>query len=228
MDQEKMEAFVGKVLGDTSATMTSFLAILGDRLGLFKDMAANGATTPAELASRTNTNERYAREWLGGMATAGYIDYDPASETFTMPEEHAPALAHEGGPVFFGGVYEMLPPLVGVLDRVEESFKNGGGVHQSEYHPRWWDGMERFTRGWFDNFPGAGVGPGDAERQSKARGGCDDGRCWLWPRARADQACRSVPELEFRRLRLIRSDNRVGEPEGEGRRSRGARAFRGV
>ena len=116
MDQEKMEAFVGKVLGDTSATMTSLLAILGDRLGLFKDMAANGATTPAELASRTNTNERYAREWLGGMATAGYIDYDPASETFTMPEEHAPALAHEGGPVFFGGVYEMLPPLVGVLE----------------------------------------------------------------------------------------------------------------
>ena len=56
MDQEKMEAFVGKVLGDTSATMTSLLAILGDRLGLFKDMAANGATTPAELASRTNTN----------------------------------------------------------------------------------------------------------------------------------------------------------------------------
>ena len=57
------------------------------------------------------------------MATAGYIDYDPASETFTMPEEHAPALAHEGGPVFFGGVYEMLPPLVGVLDRVEEVFQ---------------------------------------------------------------------------------------------------------
>ena len=151
MDQEKMEAFVGKVLGDTSATMTSILAILGDRLGLFKDLAANGATTAAELAKRTNTNERYAREWLGGMVTAGYIDCDSESETFTMPEEHAPALAQEGGPVFFGGIYHMLPGMIGVLDRVEECFKKGGGVHQSEYHPSVWDGMERFTRGWFDN-----------------------------------------------------------------------------
>ena len=147
-----MEAFVGKVMGDTSAAMTTMmLCTLGDRLGLFKDLAENGTTTAADFAGRTGTNPRYAREWLGGMAATGYIDYDPASESFTMPEEHAPALAHEGGPVFFGGVFEMLPPLAGVLDRVEDSFKKGGGVHQSEYDPRWWDGLERFTRGWFDN-----------------------------------------------------------------------------
>jgi hypothetical protein len=72
IDQSKQEAFVHKVLGDTSATMTTLLASIGDRLGLFKDLAANGPGTSAELARRTGTNERYVREWLGGMTTAGF------------------------------------------------------------------------------------------------------------------------------------------------------------
>ena len=64
LDQTKMEAFVHKVLGDTSATMITILAVLGDRLGLFKDLAAHGPATSSELAIRTGINERYAREWL--------------------------------------------------------------------------------------------------------------------------------------------------------------------
>ena len=72
LDQAKMETFVGKVLGDTSAALTTTLAVIGDRLGLFKALAAHGPATSGELATRTNTHERYAREWLGGMATAGY------------------------------------------------------------------------------------------------------------------------------------------------------------
>ena len=68
LDQAKMEAFVHKVFGDTSAALTTTLAALGDRLGLFKDLAANGPATSVELATRTGMHERYAREWLGGMA----------------------------------------------------------------------------------------------------------------------------------------------------------------
>src|SRR6266850_3218347 len=64
LDQAKMDTFVHKVLGDTSATMTTTLAVLGDRLGLFKDLAAHGPATSDELASRMGINERYAREWL--------------------------------------------------------------------------------------------------------------------------------------------------------------------
>jgi hypothetical protein len=74
LDQAKMEAFVHKVLGDTSAALTTTLAVIGDRLGLFKDLAAHGPATSDELASRTGINERYAREWLGGMASAGYLE----------------------------------------------------------------------------------------------------------------------------------------------------------
>lgn len=151
LDQAKMEAFVGKVLGDTSAALTTTLAVLGDRLGLFKDLAAHGPATSVELAARAGINERYAREWLGGMASASYLEYDPASRRFSLPPEHAPALAQEGGPVFFGGIYQMMTGMSGVLDRLTAAFRTGGGVPQSAYDDNMWDGLERFTNGWFEN-----------------------------------------------------------------------------
>ena len=151
LNQAKMEAFVHKVLGDTSATLTTMLAVLGDRLGLFKDLAAHGPATSDELASRMGMNERYAREWLGGMASAGYLEYEPATRRFTLPPEYAPALAQEGGPVFFGGIYQELPAVTGVLDQLTVAFRAGGGVPQSAYSDQLWDGLERFSRIWFEN-----------------------------------------------------------------------------
>ena len=151
LDQAKMEAFVGKVLGDSSAALTTTLAVLGDRLSLFKDLAAHGPATSGELATRAGINERYAREWLGGMATAGYLEYDPVSHRFTLPPEHAPALAQEGGPVFFGGIYQMMTGMTGVLDELTAAFRTGGGVPQSAYSTDMWDGLDRFTNGWFEN-----------------------------------------------------------------------------
>lgn len=151
LDQTKVDQFVGRVLGDTSATLVTLLAAIGDRLGLFQELAASGPVSSAEFAARTGINERYAREWLGGMVTAGYIAYDSATKRFSLPPEHVPALAQEGGPYFFGGVHEMLPAMAGVLDQVAESFRRGGGVPQSAYNVHLWDGMERFTMAWFEN-----------------------------------------------------------------------------
>lgn len=151
LDQAKTEEFVGKVLGDTSATLTTILASLGDRLGLFKDLASNGSATSEQFAARTGIDERYGREWLGGMVAAGYLQYDPSSQRFSLPPEHAAALAQEGGPFFFGGVYQMLPSLTGILDQLTQAFRKGGGVPQSAYDANLWDGMERFTAGWFEN-----------------------------------------------------------------------------
>ena len=151
LNQAKMEAFVHKVLGDTSATLTTILAVLGDRLGLFKDLAAHGPATSDELASRMGMNERYAREWLGGMASAGYLEYEPATRRFKLPPEYGPALAQEGGPVFFGGIYQELPAVTGVLDQLTVAFRAGGGVPQSAYSDQLWDGLERFSRIWFEN-----------------------------------------------------------------------------
>jgi SAM-dependent methyltransferase len=152
IDQAKLEAFGGKVFGDIGGTFASLMCVLGDRLGLFKDLAAHGPATSAELAARAGVTERYAREWLGGMASAGYLEYDPTARRFTLPPEHAAILAEEDGPMFFGGLYEMVPSWVDQLDRLEQSFRQGGGVPQAAYHDHMWDGLERLTNGWFENF----------------------------------------------------------------------------
>lgn len=109
INSARQEAFAEKVIGQLSGTMTTLLGVVGDRLGLFKNLAEQGAATSAELASRTKLNERYLREWLGGMATAGYLTYDGATARFSLPAEHASVLAQENGPFFVGGMYQMLP-----------------------------------------------------------------------------------------------------------------------
>src|SRR5262249_25619297 len=197
LDQAKMEAFVHKVLGDTSAAMTTTLAALGDRLGLFKDLAANGPATSVELATRTGIHERYAREWLGGMASAGYLAYDPASPRFTLPAEPAPALAQEKGSVFFGGVYQQFTALVGILDPLTEAFRAGGGVPQSAYNDHMWDGIERFTNGWFENLLTQQWIPAMPEVQAKLeRGaqvadvGCGRGRALI-------KLAQAVPQARY-------------------------------
>ena len=151
IDEAKVEAFVEKAVGDFSGTMTVTLATLGDRLGLFKDLAENGPATAAELAKRTNINERYALEWLRGMTSASYLEYDRASDRFTLPPEHAPVLAQESGPMFLMGGYQMIPGSMVVLDQLTERFREGGGVKQDAYPDDFWDGMQRFSSGYFEN-----------------------------------------------------------------------------
>src|SRR5215471_14493603 len=79
----RQQAFAGKVVGDMSSTLTTLLSVIGDRLGLFKALDEHGPLTARELASRLQLNERYIREWLGGMAANGYLSYDTQSQRFT-------------------------------------------------------------------------------------------------------------------------------------------------
>ncbi len=151
MDQAKTEQFVGRAMGDLSAVMNVLMASIGDRLGLFRELAANGPATSEALARRTGLQERYLREWLGQMASAGYLEYAPATQSFTLPPEHAPALAVEGGPMFMGGAYQMTPLLGLVFDKVVDAFERGGGVPQSAYPPAYHEAMDRFSAGWFEH-----------------------------------------------------------------------------
>lgn len=105
IDQAKADAFVGKVLADTAALVVTTLSSIGDRLGLFKNLAEQGPATSEELAERAHINERYAREWLSAMACAGYIEYDPVMRRFTLPIEHIPVLAQKGA-LFSSVVYK--------------------------------------------------------------------------------------------------------------------------
>lgn len=151
-DRAKHEAFLEKAFGDLSGAYAVALCALGDRLGLFKALAGAGPLTSAEVAERTSVRERYAREWLSGMASGGYLEHDPASGRFALPREHAAVLAEEYGPSFLGGEYQQVPALLGVLDLVTRVFREGGGVPQSAYPQDFWDGLERSTGCSFDNF----------------------------------------------------------------------------
>jgi 2-polyprenyl-3-methyl-5-hydroxy-6-metoxy-1,4-benzoquinol methylase len=151
VDAAASQAFAGRVLGDVSACMVTLLAALGDRLDLFKDLDARGPATAEELAARTGTNARYAREWLGGMAAAGYLAYEPVKRRFHLPAENAPVLAHEGGPLFAGGALQLTTAKLEQLARVEQAFREGGGVPEAAYGDALWRGQERFSAGWVNH-----------------------------------------------------------------------------
>ena len=151
MDESKAQEFTGRVLTDTAAAATVVMAALGDRLGLFKQLARGGPATSGELASRAGLSERYVREWLDGMRAAGYLEFDGAEDRFWLPAEHVPTLASEPGPAFFGGVHQELIGAIQRYDQVAAAFHDGGGVAPADLHLDVWAGTSRFTAQWHQN-----------------------------------------------------------------------------
>ena len=97
---EKLNALVGKLVGDLGISLGGASILLGDRLGLYKAMADGAVVTPSELAKKTGLYERYVREWLSGQAASGYIDCQPEKNAFSLSAEQAMAFAEEGSPAF--------------------------------------------------------------------------------------------------------------------------------
>lgn len=81
INEEKLNGFVHHALGDLGSALTASLVVIGDKLGLYRAMAAAGPITPTELAKRTGTTERSVREWLSAQAAAGYVEYQAESGT---------------------------------------------------------------------------------------------------------------------------------------------------
>src|SRR5690349_19014088 len=104
LDPARLEAAIGKTFGELGVSVTGPLIVLGDRLGLWAALAGAGPTTPADLAARTGLNERYLREWLRAVCVAGYLDYNPAAEAFTLTDEMAAVLATDSSPTSLIGV----------------------------------------------------------------------------------------------------------------------------
>jgi 2-polyprenyl-3-methyl-5-hydroxy-6-metoxy-1,4-benzoquinol methylase len=145
-DQEKLNGFLGRMVGDIGAVATGALALLGDRLGLFKAMQTGEKVTPAELAERTNTHERYVREWLAAQAAAGYVEYDAGADRFYLNPEQATVFADEDSPAFMAGAFEVLSALWLDEIKVEESFRTGKGLAWHDHSTCLFRGTERFFR----------------------------------------------------------------------------------
>ncbi len=149
LDQEKLEAFVERIVLDVGTAMRGGLMYIGDRLGIFAALAESGQVTAAELAQRTGLDERYLREWLGAIATAEYLEHDSEGDSYFLPPEHALALADEEFPFFTGGLLQMIVPTVTVAPQVAEAFKRGSGVTQDRYLSDMYEAIERLTAPWY-------------------------------------------------------------------------------
>jgi len=145
LDQDKLNAFLGKAVGDLGAAISATLMIAGDRLGLYKALAEK-PMTPAELARHTGTNERYVREWLGNQAAGGYVEYDSAGGTYALNDEQKLCLADPNGPVDLPGAQFVVEAVFHALDRTIENFRTGKGMEWGEHHPCLFHGTERFFR----------------------------------------------------------------------------------
>jgi SAM-dependent methyltransferase len=146
VDKSKLKEFVDRVIADLGAGMSAALVLLGDRLGLYKAMAGAGPLTPAALADKTGTSERYVREWLANQAAGGYVAYDPAAGTYTLPDEHALALADEDSEAFLPGNFQLLAAMFAAVPRLAECFRSGGGLGWGEQDPLLFEGSERSFR----------------------------------------------------------------------------------
>jgi ubiquinone/menaquinone biosynthesis C-methylase UbiE len=146
VDDAKLEAFMGRALGDLGAAISGLMVYIGDQLGLYKTMAGAGPVTPAELGARTETDERYVREWLDNQAAGGYVTYDAAARTYELPPEQALALADEDSPAFLPGGFTGILAAYVDADLFVDAFRTGRGVGWHEHDGRLFVGTERLFR----------------------------------------------------------------------------------
>ena len=158
IDQDKLNEFLHRFVGDLGATVHAANVVIGDKLGLYRDLAGAGPSTPAELAERTNTHQRYVAEWLAGQAAGGYIAYDPQTGRYQLTEEQAFTLADEQSPAFLPGAFQLATAAVRDEPAIAEAFRSGAGVGWHEHNPDVFAGCERFFRpGYAANLAGAWI-----------------------------------------------------------------------
>jgi SAM-dependent methyltransferase len=161
MDETRMMEFVGKAVGDVGAVPGGAMVVIGDKLGLYRSMAGAGPLTPAELAARTGTAERYVREWLSAQAARGYVSYDGEGDgdgLFSLPDEHAVPLTDETSPACVIGAFEIAVGSVYATDTIAERFRTGAGFAWGAHDEHVLGGCERFFRpGYLNNLASAWI-----------------------------------------------------------------------
>ncbi len=146
IDGDKLMQFVFRAVDEVGSTLNTALVVMGDRLGLYRAMAGAGPLSPAELAERTETAERYVREWLNAQAAGGYVEYDADSGRYTLPPEQAVALTDSGSPAYLPGFFQIA--LGSVLDspKIVDAARTGAGFGWHEHVHDVHEGCERFFR----------------------------------------------------------------------------------
>ena len=144
LNEEKLNELLGKVVTEMGAAANGPLILLGDKLGLFKSLAASGPMNSTELADETNTSERYVREWLSAQAASGYVSYDAVANSFSMTPEQAAVFGDEESPVFMTGAFYAITSVYTDAHKMEKAFKTGEGVAWGDHSTCLFCGTEKF------------------------------------------------------------------------------------
>ncbi|TBY43816.1 class I SAM-dependent methyltransferase [Rhizobium leguminosarum] len=145
-DMQKLDALVGRLVGDVGAAMSGALVVLGDKVGIFKAMADGTPMNVQQLSQKTGVKERYLREWLSAQAAADYITYDEKTDRFSLTPEQAMVFAEENSPAFFVGAFEVVQSMWMDEPKVADAFRTGSGLGWHEHSTCLFRGTERFFR----------------------------------------------------------------------------------
>jgi len=145
LDMDKLNAFIGQFVADLGASVHAGMVVIGEKLGLYKALAA-GPMTAAALAAKTHTDERYVKEWLASQAAGGYITYDPNTHRFSLTEEQAFTLANEDSPAYLPGAFELALGSLAAVPRISDAFRSGSGMGWHEHDDAVFHGCEKFFR----------------------------------------------------------------------------------
>ena len=218
LNEEKLTAFIDRAFTDLAACYGGVMVSLGDRLGLYRALDGAGPLTSAELAERAGCAERYVREWLGSQVAAAYLEYDPATETYELPAEHAAVLADPDSPTLLTPAWNVPASMWIDEEQAAQAFRTGEGVPWGAHPDRLFCGVASFYRNayrgalvpqWLPALDGV-------VEQAGARG--EGGRHRLRPRPLGGADGRGVPELDVRRHRPARGlDRRCDRERGRGR-----------
>ncbi len=171
VENVKLQEFIGKMINDMGAATSASLVLLGNKLGLYQAMAADGPVDSTELAERTGTTERYVREWLAAQAASGYIEHDAATGKFSMTAEQAAVLADEDSPTYLAGGYHGIASLFLDEPKITDAFRTGNGVAWGDHSECLFCGTEKFFRpGYMSNLAAEWIPALDGVREKLERG----------------------------------------------------------
>jgi len=145
VDQDKLNEFLHRFVGDLGATMAAGGVVVGDRLGLYKALA-DKPLSPQELADRTGTAPRYVEEWLRGQAAGGYVEYDAQTGAYGLTAEQAFALTDPDGPLYAPGAFQLALGALRAEPQITEAFRTGAGLGWHRHDQDVFAGCERFFR----------------------------------------------------------------------------------
>jgi len=146
IDQNRLQTFLERAVGDLSAGYGGVMVSLGSKLGLYKALSGAGPVSARELAARAGCAERYVREWLNAQAAGGYVEYHAVSDTYELTPEQALVLADEDSPVYIPNAWQVPASMWFDEDKAIEAFRTGKGVAWGDHDGRLYCGVAAFYR----------------------------------------------------------------------------------